>query len=142
MNRIGPKVYAAALLGLLAMTAQAQQDDHSFQRREGFEEARFGSDEVTIKTRSGEKTLRVSFSQLRVADAGKAAKISLPGSGLALVQQGSGRVKVAAGRDRFEPIEGEWLRLPLPAEFSLGSDRDTVLLELITIEESGADVKK
>ena len=42
---------------------------------------------------------------------------------------------MVAGRERFEPLEGEWLRLPLPAEISIGTDNDTVQLDLILIEE-------
>jgi hypothetical protein len=126
----------AALLVVIAGSAGGQREDRApFQPRDGYEEARFGSADVTIKTRDGKKTLHVSIAKLRVAQTEKPAAIRLPGAGLALLQHQAGTAKVVAGRERFEPLEGEWLRLPLPAEFGLATDNDTIQLDLILIEE-------
>jgi hypothetical protein len=128
----------AVLLALLAGMAGGQRDDRApFQLRDGYEEARFGSGDVTIKTRNRATTLHVSLARLRVAQTAKPAAIRLPGAGLALLQHGAGRAKVVVGRESFEPLEGEWMRLKLPAEFSIGTDNDTIQLDLILIEERG-----
>lgn len=127
----------ALALALLAATAAGQRAEQtSFEQRDGYEEARFGTEEVSIKTRAGEKKLRISLSTLRVTQPGKMALIKLPGPGLALVQHAAGEAKIATGKERFEPLEGEWLRLVLPADLSLGTDEDSILLDLILIEEA------
>jgi len=136
MNTLSLRFAVAALLAMIAGSAGGQREDRApFQPRDGYEEARFGSQDVTIKTRDGTKTLHVSLAKLRVAQTEKPAALRLPGAGLALLQHGAGKAKVVAGRERFEPLEGEWLRLPLPAEISIGTDSDTVQLDLILIEE-------
>jgi hypothetical protein len=135
MNTFSLRFVVAALLAMLAGSAGGQRDDRTFQARDGYEEARFGSQEVTIKTRDGTRTLRVSLAKLRVAQTAKVATIKLPGAGLALLQHAAGSVKLVAGGERFEPLEGEWLRLPLPAEVGIGTDNDTILLDLILIQE-------
>jgi hypothetical protein len=136
--RIGSRVRLLALgLGLLAASAAGQRAERaSFQQRDGYEEESFGSQEVTIKTRAGDKKLRISLSTLRVTQTVKMAQIKLPGSGLALVQHAAGEAKIATGKERFEPFEGEWLRLVLPADLGLGTDEDSILLDLILIEET------
>ena len=136
MHTFSLRFAVAALLAMIAGSAPGQREDRApFQPRDGYEEARFGSQDVTIKTRDGAKTLRVSLAKLRVAQTARPATIRLPGAGLALVQHRAGTAKVVAGRERLEPLEGEWLRLPLPAEVSIGTDNDTVQLDLILIEE-------
>ncbi len=135
MNTLGLRLVVATLLAMLVGSAGGQQDRASFQPRDGYEEALFGGGDVTIKTRDGTKTLHISLAKLRVAQTGKMAAIRLPGAGLALVQHTAGNAKIVAGREKFEPLEGEWLRLPLPAELSLGTDDDTILFDLILIEE-------
>ncbi len=90
---------------------------------------------MSIKTRDGEKTLRVSISKLRLSEAGKMTPVSLPKLGMALIQHSAGAVKVATNLETFEPLEGEWLRLPLPAELRIETDRDTILMDLVVIEE-------
>jgi hypothetical protein len=136
MNNLSLRFAVAALLAMIAGSVGGQKEDRApFQFRDGYEEARFGSADVTIKTRDGAKTLHVSLAKLRVAQTEKPAAIRLPGVGLALLQHSAGSAKVVAGRESFEPLEGEWLRLPLPAEVSIGTDNDTVQLDLILIEE-------
>jgi len=141
MNTSSLRTGVAALLVLLCASAGGQQEPRaelqSFQSNDGYDEARFGGQDVTIKTRQGEKTLHVSFSKLRVAQTEKMAEIRLPGTGLALLQHAAGTAKFVAGREKFAPLEGEWLRLPLPAQFSLGTDNDSITLDLIVIEERG-----
>ena len=131
------RLIAIALVLLAAPAAGQRAEQQSFEQRDGYEEARFGSEEVTIKTRAGEKKLRISLSTLRVAQTSKMAQIKLPGSGLALLQHAAGDAKVATGKERFDAVEGEWLRLVLPADLSLGTAEDSVLLDLILIEETG-----
>jgi hypothetical protein len=130
------RIALAAMLVMIAGSAGGQREDRApFQPRDGYEEARFGSQEVTIRTRDGAKTVRVSLSMLRVAPPSKHAAIRLPGTGLALLQHVGGSAKVVVRRESFEPFEGEWVRLPLPAEFSLVTENDTAQLDLIVIEE-------
>lgn len=136
MNTFSLRFAVAALLAVIAGSASGQREDRApFQPRDGYEEASFGSQDVMIKTRDGAKTLHVSFAKLRVAQTARPATIRLPGAGLALIQHRAGTAKVVVGRERFEPLEGEWLRLPLPAEVGIGTDNDTVQLDLILIEE-------
>jgi hypothetical protein len=139
MNTFTLRFAVAVLLAMIVGTVLGQQkeDRAPFQPRDGYEEARFGSSDVTIKTREGAKTLHVSLARLRVAQTAKPVTIGWPGAGLALVQHRAGTAKVLAGREEFEPLEGEWLRLPLPTEISIGTDNDTIQLDVILIEERG-----
>jgi len=136
MDTLSLRFAVVVLLVMIAGVAGGQREDRApFQSRDGYEEARFGSGDVTITTRDGAKTLHVSLAKLRVAQTAKPAAIQLPGAGLALLQHAAGTAKVVVGQESFEPLEGEWLRLPLPAEFSVGTDNDTIQLDLILIEE-------
>ena len=136
MNANTTPTWAAALLLGVATPAVAQEIRLGiFAAREGYDQADFGAQRLTIKTRDGEKTLRVSISKLSLSEAGKMTPVRLPKSGLALIQHSAGAVKVATDREKFEPLEGEWLRLPLPAELRIGTDGDSILMDLIVIEE-------
>jgi hypothetical protein len=136
MNALALRFAVALMLAIIAGVAVAQRQDRApFQFRDGYEEARFGSGDVTIKTRDGAKALHVSLSKLRLARTDKPATVRLPGSGLALLQHVAARAKVVIGRESFEPLEGEWMRLPLPTAFSLSTDKDTIQIDLILIEE-------
>ena len=144
MNTFTLRFAGAALLTAFAGSAVAQpaQDEHgSFQPRDGYEEAPLGGQDVTIKTRDGTKTLHISLAKLRVAQTARMAAIKLPGAGLALIQHTAGTAKVVAGREKFTPLEGEWLRLPLPAEFGIGTDDDSITMDLILVEENNARVR-
>jgi hypothetical protein len=136
MNTHSLRRAVAALLAMLAGSAGGQRvDTASFQPRDGYEEVGFGSQDLVIKTREGAKTLHISFAKLRVAQTAKMAAVRLPGAGLALLQHTAGAAKFVTAREKFEPLEGEWLRLPLPAEFTIGTDNDSILLDMILIEE-------
>ena len=136
MNALALRFAVAGMLAIIAGVAVAQHENRApFEFRDGYEEARFGSGDVTIKTRDGAKALHVSISKLRVARTDKAATIRLPGSGLALLQHLAATAKVVIGRESFEPLEGEWMRLQMPTEFSLSTGKDTIQLDLILIEE-------
>lgn len=136
MTNYALRFFIAVLLAALTGLADAQREDRApFLPRDGYEEARFGGEDVTIKTRDGSKMLHVSVAKIRIAQTAKPAVIHLPGAGLALFQHAAGRAKVVAAREQFEPLEGEWLRLPLPAELSIGTDEDTLVLDLILVEE-------
>lgn len=143
-TRSVPGWIGLSLAGLLTVGwlthALAQRETaaaNTFQRREGYEEARYGAQDVVVRTRTGERTMRVSFSKLRVVERGRMMPVSLPGTGLALIQYTAGQGKFSAGAESFAPLEGEWLRLPLPAEFSIGTDDDTVLADVIVVEDRG-----
>ena len=119
-----------------ALNAQATADTRgSFAPRDGYDEANFGGQTVTLETRAGKKTLHVSLAKLRVTQTGTMAAIKLPATGLALIQHTAGIGEIAVGNEKFVPLEGEWLRLPLPAELSVGTDDDSLLLDLILVEE-------
>jgi hypothetical protein len=145
MNPIRKSLFCMSALALIAVSAaRAQERPQSpgdqtdrgvFVARDGFEEATFGASDVVIKTRSGEKKLRVSFSTLRLTNQ-EMAPIELPEAGLALLQHAAGDATVAAERERFAPLEGEWLRLTLPSDLSIAAGDNTALLHLIVIEET------
>jgi hypothetical protein len=127
---------ALMLVTAAALSADNQQGDTGvFRSHDGYEEASFGTREVVIKTRTGQKSLRVTLSSLRLTDSGKNTTIKLPGAGIALLQHFAGDATIQAGDEKFEPMEGEWLRLGLPSDFRIGVGKDTVLLDLILIEE-------
>ena len=124
------------MLACLAVTSGGQNEERpSFQQRGDYEEARFGGGDVTIKTRAGTKNLRVSLSTVRVAQTEKPAILRWSGAGLALLQHATGAKQITVGKESFQPLESEWLRVPLPAEFSIGTDNNTILLDVILVEE-------
>ena len=127
----------ALMLGVAAALSSdnQQRDAGVFRSHDAYEEASFGAREVVINTRSGRKSLRVALSTLRLTNFGKTATIKLPGAGIALLQHLAGDATIQAGPEKFEPMEGEWLRLALPSDFRIGVGKDTVLLDLILIEE-------
>jgi hypothetical protein len=133
--------FRVGLAGLMLVAATALSADNQqgeagvFRWHDGYEEANFGVREVTIKTRAGQKSLRVAVSALRLTDSGKNTAIKLPGAGIALLQHLAGDATIQADAEKFEPMEGEWLRLALPSDFRIGVGRDTVLVDLILIEE-------
>jgi hypothetical protein len=136
MRILGLRIGAATVFAVLAGTADGQRSEQTAsQTRAGYEQVRLGSEDVAITIRGEKKTLRVAFSKLRMAQAGAMAPIKLTGDGLALIQHSAGQAKLIVGNERFEPFEGEWLRLPLPAEFSLGTENDSIVLDMILIEE-------
>jgi hypothetical protein len=120
----------------VSLSSAQQQDRGRFTARDGYEQADFGSQALTIKTRSGNKSLRVSLSKLRIAESRKTSAIRLPQAGTALVQHAAGTAHVNVAGERFDPLEGEWLRLVLPADLRIGTDEDSVLLDLIVIEDA------
>ena len=127
---------ALMLVAAAALWSDNQQHDAGvFRSHDGYEEASFGARDLVIKTRAGRKSLRVTLSTLRLTDSGKNAAIKLPGAGTALLQYSAGDATIQAGKEKFEPMEGEWLRLALPSDFRIGVGKDTVLLDLILIEE-------
>jgi hypothetical protein len=139
MNIIRSGTCAMALLLAMATPAVAQQSGKgvgTYAARKGYDQADFRAQQLTIKIGNGEKTLRVSISKLRVSGGDKMVPIQLPKLGLALIQHSAGSVKIATeNRESLNPLEGEWLRLPLPAEVRIGTEKDTVLMDLVVIEE-------
>ncbi len=129
------------LAGVMLIAAAALSSDNQqgnagvFRSHDSYEEASFGAREVVIKTNAGQKSVRVALSTLRLTDSGKTTTIKLPGAGIALLQHLAGDATIQAGKEKFEPMEGEWLRLALPSDFRIGVGKDTVLLDLILIEE-------
>lgn len=124
------------LVAAAALSSDNQQGDTGvFRPHNGYEEASFGAREVVIETPAGQKALRVALSTLRLTDSGKTTAIKLPSDGIALLQHFAGDASIQAGEEKFQPMEGEWLRLALPSDFRIGVGKDTVLLDLILIEE-------
>lgn len=136
--RYGLRVELAGLMlaAAAALSADNQQGNAGvFRSHDGYEEASFGMREVVIKTRTGRKSLRVALSTLRLTASGKNTAIKLPSAGIALLQHFAGDATIQAGKEKFEPMEGEWLRLALPSDLRIGVGKDTMLLDLILIEE-------
>ncbi len=124
-------------LAAVQISSAQQQEAGRFAARDGYDQADFGTKALTIKTRSGSKSLRVSLSKIRV-ESRKTAAISLPKQGTALLQHAAGTANVSAGGERFAPLEGEWMRLTLPAELRVGTEDDSILMDLIVVEEAAA----
>ena len=136
MKAINKWCCLALLLAAIPTSSAQQQERGRFAPRDGYEQADFGSQILTIKTSNGNKSLRISISKLRVVENRKTASIRLPSAGTVLVQHATGRAHVSVAGERFDPFEGEWLRFPLPADLRIGVDDDSVLLDLIVIEEA------
>jgi hypothetical protein len=132
--RVGLTALMLAVAAALSSDNQ-QRDARVFRSHDAYEEASFGARDVVIKTRAGRKSLRVALSTLRLTDFGKNTTIKLPGGGIALLQHLAGDATIQAGTEKFEPVEGEWLRSALLSDFRIGVGKDTVLLDLILIEE-------
>jgi len=93
----------------------------------------FFGGEVTINTRDGPRTLQVNLAQFRL-DGGEQIDMPLPATGMVLIQHRSGDVVFASEQTRFEPTEGEWVTLDLPSALRLSSDDDSVLVDVVVIE--------
>jgi len=130
------------LVALLSMvqvsSAQQQGNVGRFVNRNGYEQADFGTRVLTFKARNVDKSVRVSLSKLRLAESRKAVSIQLPQQGTALLQHAAGTVHVTVGKERFDPLEGEWMRLTLPADLRIAVDADSILMDLILIEDTSS----
>jgi len=125
----------ALLIATIPISSAQQQERGRFAQRDGYEQADFGSQILTIKTPKGSKSIRLSISTLRVVENRKTASIHLPSQGTVLMQHAAGRAHVSVAGERFDPFEGEWLKFALPADLRIGVDDDSVLLDLIVLEE-------
>jgi hypothetical protein len=134
LNRL---LLVAFLLGVVPALAQESENTgaYPFRSRDNYDESRFGSYTVTIKTTRGEKALRVSFAKLRVVAGKGPATIKLPERGLVLLQPTAGAAQMQIGREKFAALEGEWLRLPLPTTLIVSTDDDSILMDALLIEE-------
>ena len=126
----------ALLIAMIPFSSAQQPERGRFASHEGYEQSDFGSQVLTFKTAAGNKSLRVTLSMLRVVENRKTASIRLPAQGMALVQHAAGRAHLSVAGEKFDPLEGEWLRLALPADLRIGVDDDSVLLDPITIEDA------
>jgi hypothetical protein len=136
MMRASLPLLGAAGALLISWSAVAQEARSGvFLKRQGYEQAEFNVQTLKFKARGGEKTVRVTVSKVRVSEAAKNVPIELPKRGLALIQHAAGKVTVATDQETFEPLEGEWLRIPLPATLRVTTEKDTALIDLVVIEE-------
>jgi hypothetical protein len=138
MKPLSRWISVVSLLVAAQISSAQQQNDGRFITRDGYDRADFGTRVLTIKTRSGNKSLRVSVSKLRMAESRKTVAIRLPQQGTALLQHAAGTANVSVGNERFSPLEGEWLRLTLPTNLRVGIEDDTILMDLIVIEDAPA----
>src|SRR5215510_13989408 len=134
MKAINKGFCLAFLIAAIPISSAQQQERGRFTPRDGYEQADFGAQVLTIKTPGGTKSLRISYSKLSVVQNRKTAAIRLPSEGTVLLQHAAGRAHVSVAGERFDPYEGEWLRFALPADLRIGVDDDSVLLDLIVIE--------
>jgi hypothetical protein len=136
MMRASLPLLGAAGALLISLSAVAQEARSGvFLKRQGYEQAELNVQTLEFKARGGEKTVRVTVSKVRVSEAAKNVPIELPKRGLALVQHAAGKMTVATDQETFEPLEGEWLRIPLPATLRITTEKDTALIDLVVIEE-------
>jgi hypothetical protein len=136
MMRASLPLLGAACALLISLSAVAQEArSGAYLKRQGYEQAELNVQTLKFKARGGEKTVRVTISKVRVSEAAKDVPIELPKRGLALVQHSAGKVTVATDQETFEPLEGEWLRIPLPATLRVTTEKDTALIDLVVIEE-------
>jgi hypothetical protein len=136
MKALSRWISVALLLIAVQISSAQEQNAGRFVAREGYDQADFGSQVLTIKTQTGTKSVRVSLSKLRVAESRKTATIRLPQQGLVLLQHAAGTANVSVGTERFSPFEGEWLRLTLPTDLRIGIEDDSILMDLILIEDA------
>lgn len=125
-----------ALLLTVEISSAQQGNVGRFVNRDGYEQADFGSHVLTFKTPSGDKSVRVSLSKLRLAESHKVVSIRLPQQGTALLQHTAGTVHITVGKERFDPLEGEWMRLTLPVDLRVAVDNDSILMDLTLIEDT------
>ena len=138
MMRASLPLLGAAGALLISLSAVAQEARSGvYLKRQGYEQAELNVQTLKFKASGGEKTVRVTVSKVRVSEAANNVPIELPKRGLALVQHAAGKVTVATDQETFEPLEGEWLRIPLPATLRLTTEKDTALIDLVVIEEIG-----
>lgn len=126
------------VVGALLITFSAVAQDARtgmFLKRQGYEQAELTVQTLKFRARGGEKTVRVTVSKVRVLEAAKDVPVELPKRGLALIQHAAGKVAVRTDQETFEPLEGEWLRVPLPATLRVTTEKDTALIDLVVIEE-------
>ena len=136
MMRASLSLLGAAGALLISLSAVAQEARSGvFLKRQGYEQAELNVQTLKFNARGGEKTVRVTVSKVRVSEAANNVPIALPKRGLALVQHAAGKVTVATDQETFEPLEGEWLRIPLPATLRVTTEKDTALIDLVVIEE-------
>jgi hypothetical protein len=128
----------ALLLATMQLSSAQQQNTGELVKRDGYDQADYGTQVLTIRTRNGTKSVRVSVSKLRMAESRKTTTIRLSQQGTALLQHAAGKADVNVAGERFSPLEGEWLRLTLPTELRIGVDDDSLLMDLIVIEDSPA----
>ena len=133
--------FVALLLAAVQLSSAQQQNAGEFVKREGYDQADYTTQTLTVKTRNGNKSVRVSMSKIRVSESRTTATIRLPQQGTALLQHAAGKANVSFASERFSPLEGEWLRLMLPTDLRVGIDDDTVLMDLIVIEDT-ADAQR
>src|SRR5258706_521534 len=126
MTMIHIRTWAAALVLAMATPAVAQQGGKgvgTYAARKGYDQADFRSQELTIRIGDREQTVRVSLSKVRVPAGKKTVPVQLPKQGLALIQHSAGAARIATEkRESFNPLEGEWMRLPLPTELRIESE--------------------
>ena len=127
------------LLSVLAPAGAQREERSPFRPFDGYDEARFGGETLTVTVRGVARKVRVSFTRVRVAPPSRSAVVRLPGAGLALAQHGAGDAKIAmGGSDALEPLPSEWLRLQLPSELRITIGADTALLDLILVQDPGS----
>jgi hypothetical protein len=97
-------------------------------------ESPFFDGEVTFSTPDGKRTLNVSLKQLQL-DGGARVELQLPENGMVVLQHRAGGVKLNAGQTEFEPLEGEWMTVDLPAGLTLSTEDDAALIDAIVISE-------
>jgi hypothetical protein len=73
--------------------------------------------------------------KLRVDGGQKGVRIPLPEKGFVVLQHRAGELALTINEKRSEPREGEWLTVPLPASVVLATEDDSVLIDLIILEE-------
>lgn len=131
-RRVVLLIVVASLLGLAAAPLAAQErQQRTFEPRKGYEQKTLGAVELEVGTREGPKTVRLSLLKLRIVGGQRTTEVQLPPGGLALLQHRAGDAEVGlGGANRFAPLEGEWMRLPLPGRLVIGAD-DSVLMDLI-----------
>lgn len=101
----------------------------------GYRELSLFEGSTTIQTRSGPKRVRIVLSKLEIESGGRSARIELPPRGTAMFQHRAGELLATVDNERFSPLEGEWLTIDLPATLVFVTEDDSVIVDLILIDE-------
>jgi hypothetical protein len=128
--------FAVALIAIAATAAGCVAKQATFYKpQNGYEEATLATYDITVATASGPQALRLSLKKLGVQGRDALTRIALPQRGVVLLQHRAGDTELKLDGREFAPLEGEWVTLTLPVDLAVATKGDSILMDVIVIEE-------